>query len=88
MKRLLPGYRLTVALLLCLGCGGCVLSHPLVGRVLQAPNQQSTIPKEFENLAAKLGSNFVAQRVFVGPPPAALDLMVLEPGDYGANHTI
>src|SRR5579863_324344 len=84
MKRLLVGWNLTAAMILCLGCSGCVLSHTLARQVLRAPNQQSTLPKELNLLSVELRTNFVTQRIPVGPPAAALELMVLEPGDYGA----
>ena len=73
---------LIVSLLLCLVCGGCTSPGKLARTALQAPNQHIKIPKEFERLGAILATNFPIERITVGPPPATLDLMVMEPGDY------
>ena len=75
---------LLAALLLCLGCIGCVSSRTIARRALEAPNRQFKESKRFEQLAL-LATNFPVQQVRVGPPPAALELMVIEPGDYGAQ---
>ncbi|MGA9778016.1 MAG: alpha/beta hydrolase [Limisphaerales bacterium] len=81
---------LMASLLLCLACGGCTSPGKLARTALQAPNQHIKIPAEFERLVAILATNFPIERIAVGPPPAMLDLMVMEPGDYGAklNSTI
>ena len=86
-----PGAPILMApLLLCLMCGGCTSPGKLARTVLQAPNQHIKIPTEFEQLGAILATNFPLERIAVGPPPATLELMVLEPGDYDAkmNSTI
>ena len=85
LKRRLIGHGLIAALLLCAGCCGCVFSPILARRALQAPNQQYSEPKELKRLVAVLATNFVAQRIPVGPPAAVLDLMVMEPGDFGVK---
>ncbi len=76
---------LTASLILCLACLGCASSRTIASRVLQAPNQYIKLPREFQHLDAALTTNFPVQRIAVGPPPATLELMVLEPGDYGAK---
>jgi pimeloyl-ACP methyl ester carboxylesterase len=78
------------SLLLCLVCGGCTSPGKLARTALQAPNQHIKIPAEFERLGAILATNFPIERITVGPPPAMLDLMVMEPGDYNSklNSTI
>ena len=78
---------LVAALLLSLACIGCVSSRTIADRALHAPNQQIKLPKEFQHLDATLATNFPIQRIAVGPPPATLELMVLEPGDYDAKLT-
>ena len=75
---------LFAALLLCLGCSGCVSSHSIARRALEAPNQQFKPSKKSRQMAL-LATNFPVQRVQVGPPPAMSELMVIEPGDYGAK---
>jgi pimeloyl-ACP methyl ester carboxylesterase len=89
LKRRFGAQVLIVAFLL-FGCVGCLSSHTVAKRVLQAPNQQLKEPKLFKQLTAILATNFTFQQVSVGPPPARLELMVLEPGSYGAkfNSTI
>ena len=81
---------LIALLLLCLACGGCTSPGKLARTALQAPNQHIKIPAEFERLGAILATNFPIERITVGPPPATLELMVVEPGDYDAklNSTI
>ena len=75
---------LLAALLLGLGCIGCVSSRSIARRALEAPNQQFKPAKAYRQFSL-MATNFPAQRVPVGPPPATLELMVIEPGDYGAN---
>jgi len=85
------GLQILIApLLLCLMCGGCTSPGKLARTVLQAPNQHIKIPAEFERLGSILATNFLVERVAVGPPPATLELMVVEPGEYDAkmNSTI
>ena len=79
-----------IAGLLLFGCAGCLSSHTVARHVLQAPNQQLKEPKLFKLLTAILATNFTTQQISVGPPPAKLELMVLEPGSYQAkfNSTI
>ena len=72
------------ALLLCLGCIGCASSSTIARRALEAPNRQFKPSRAFRQLAV-VATNFPVQRVQVGPPPARLELMVIEPGDYGAK---
>jgi hypothetical protein len=62
-----------------------VSSRTIANRVFQAPNQYIKFPREFKQLDAALATNFPVQRIAVGPPPAKLELMVLEPGDYDAK---
>jgi pimeloyl-ACP methyl ester carboxylesterase len=78
---------LIASLLLCLACLGCVLSRTIADHALHAPNQQIKLPREFKQLDAALATNFPVRRIAVGPPPATLELMVLEPGDYDAKLT-
>jgi pimeloyl-ACP methyl ester carboxylesterase len=81
---------LMVSLLLCLLCGGCTSPRTIADSALQAPNHRIKIPREFEQLGAALATNFPTERIAVGPPPATLELMVVDPGDYNAklNSTI
>lgn len=80
------GAQILIATLpLCLACIGCVSSRTIASRVLQAPNQHIKFPKEFQQMDAALATNFPVQRIAVGPPPATLELTVLEPGDYDAK---
>ena len=93
VKELLKGFGipiLIVSLPLCLACGGCTSPGKLARTALQAPNQHIKIPAEFERLGAILATNFPIERITVGPPPATLELMVMEPGDFDAklNSTI
>lgn len=76
---------LMASLLLCLGCLSCVSPRRIANRVLEAPNQHIKIPEKFQQLGLALATNFPVRRVAVGPPPATLDLMVMEPGDYGVK---
>ena len=75
---------LIAALLLCLACVGCVSSRTIARRALEAPNRQFKEIKEFKQLTL-IATNFPVQRVSVGPPPATLELMVIQPGDYGTK---
>jgi pimeloyl-ACP methyl ester carboxylesterase len=75
---------LLVASLLCLGCIGCASSRSIARRALEAPNRQFKPSKAFRQLAV-VATNFPVQQIQVGPPPATLELMVIEPGDYGAK---
>ena len=81
---------LMVSLLLFLACGGCTSPRTIARSTLQAPNHRIKIPREFEQLGAVLATNFPIERVPVGPPPATLELMVVDPRDYDAklNSTI
>ncbi|HUA36906.1 MAG TPA: alpha/beta fold hydrolase [Candidatus Sulfopaludibacter sp.] len=81
---------LMVSWLLCLACGGCSSPRTIARSALEAPNHHIKIPGVFERLGAVLATNFPGERIDVGPPPATLDLMVMEPGDYDArlNSTI
>jgi len=74
---------LIATLLLCLGCTGCVSPGTIAHHALEAPNRQFNADKAL-NQFAFVTTNFPVERVSVGPPPAALELMVIEPGDYGA----
>ena len=71
-----------VLLLLLLACGGCTSPRAIADQTLQAPNRRIIVPGFFQQLGTALGANFPVERISVGPPPAALDLMVMEPGDY------
>lgn len=73
-------------LFLCLGCAGCVSSSTIARHALEAPNRQFNVDKVFKQFAF-VTTNFPVERISVGPPPAALELMVIEPGDYGAVMT-
>ena len=73
----------TAALLACLVCTGCVSSATIARHAIEAPNRQSNDAKAFKQFAF-VTTNFPVQKVAVGPPPASLELMVIEPGDYGA----
>ena len=75
---------LITALLLCLGCIGCVSSRTIARRALEAPNKQFKEPKELK-LLTSVATNFPVQWIQVGLPPATLELMVIEPGDYDAK---
>ncbi|HXR45857.1 MAG TPA: alpha/beta fold hydrolase [Candidatus Limnocylindrales bacterium] len=81
---------LMASLLLFLACGGCTSPRTIARSALEAPNHHIKIPRVFEQLGAVLATNFPSEQINVGPPPAMLDLMVMEPGDYGAklNSTI
>jgi pimeloyl-ACP methyl ester carboxylesterase len=71
-----------VGLLTGLVCAGCVSPATIARHAMEAPNRQShgaTGLKQFEFIT----TNFAVMRVPVGPPPAVLELMVIEPGDYG-----
>jgi pimeloyl-ACP methyl ester carboxylesterase len=75
-----------VGLLTGLICAGCVSSATVARHAIEAPNHQSyegKALKQFEFIT----TNFPVMRVPVGPPPAVLELMVIEPGDYGAIMT-
>jgi pimeloyl-ACP methyl ester carboxylesterase len=78
------GARILLAtLLLCLGCAGCLTPGMIARHALEAPNHQfdnNDIYKSF----AFVRTNFPVERVAVGPPPAVLEAMVIEPGDYEA----
>src|SRR5579859_1113357 len=71
-----------VLLLLLLACGGCTSPRAIADQTLQAPNRRIIVPGFFQQLGEALGTNFPVERISVGPPPAMLDLMVMEPGDY------
>jgi len=73
-----------LALLLCLSCPGCVTSRHIARRALEAPNQEFKPSKAYRKFSL-IATNFPVQRILVGPPPATLELMVVEPGDYGAK---
>jgi len=75
---------LLAALLPCLVCAGCVSTGTIARRALEAPNQQFK-PSEAYRQFSVIATNFPVRRVEVGPPPATLELMVIEPGDYGAK---
>lgn len=75
---------LIAAWCLCLGCAGCVSPATIARRALEAPNQQFKTDKEFKRFAF-MTTNFPVQRIQVGPPPATLECMVIQPGDYGAK---
>ena len=73
---------LPVTLLLILVGDGCTSPDNLARTVLEAPNEHIKIPKFFEQVGLALATNFSSEHITVGPPPATLDLMVMEPGDY------
>src|ERR1035438_881854 len=73
----------TASLLACLVCAGCVSSATIARHALEAPNRQSNDDKVFKQFAF-VRTNFSVQKVLVGPPQASMELMVIEPGDYGA----
>ena len=75
---------LFAVLLLCLGGAGCMSPGTIARHAFEAPNKQSS-PSEQLRPFAFVTTNFPVQRVSVGPPPASLELMVVEPGDYGAK---
>ena len=75
---------LIAALLLCLACSGCVSANTIARRALEAPNQQFKPSRAYRQFSV-IATNFPVQRIEVGPPRAALELMVIEPGDYGAR---
>jgi len=77
------GVRTISALLSCLVGAGCVSSATIARHALEAPNRQSNYDKIYKQFAF-MTTNFPVARVSVGPPAAALQLMVIEPGDYGA----
>jgi pimeloyl-ACP methyl ester carboxylesterase len=77
---------LSLAMLACLVCAGCVSPAAVARHALEAPNHQSNDDKVFKQLAF-VTTNFPVQKVSVGPPPASMELMVIEPGDYGATMT-
>ena len=72
------------AFLLFLSCSGCVSSRSITRRALEAPNQQFKPSRAYRQFSL-IATNFPAERIPVGPPPATLELMVIEPGDYGAK---
>ena len=79
------GARVVIAaLFLGLSCVGCVSSRTIARHALEAPNRQFKEPKQLQRVLL-VATNFPVQRVSVGPPPAALELMMIEPGDYGAS---
>lgn len=79
------GLRILIATsLLWLAGAGCASPRAIARRALEAPNKQFKESKKFKQLAL-VATNFPVQRIQVGPPPAALELMVIEPGDYGAK---
>jgi pimeloyl-ACP methyl ester carboxylesterase len=67
-----------------MACSGCMTPGGIARRALEAPNRQNNSDKEFKSFAFAT-TNFPVQRATVGPPPATLELMVIEPGDYGAK---
>jgi pimeloyl-ACP methyl ester carboxylesterase len=73
---------LIASLVLCLMGAGCTSPGKIARTVLQAPNQHIKIPPEFDRLGTILASNYPIEHITVGPPPATLEVMVLEPGDY------
>jgi pimeloyl-ACP methyl ester carboxylesterase len=75
---------LFVLLFLCLGGAGCMSPGTIARHALEAPNKQSN-PSEQLRPFAFATTNFQVLRVSVGPPPASLELMVIEPGDYSAK---
>jgi len=68
----------------CLMCNGCMMPGSIARRALEAPNLQNNMDQDFKSFAFAT-TNFPVQRIKVGPPPATLELMVIEPGDYGAK---
>jgi pimeloyl-ACP methyl ester carboxylesterase len=81
LKRL--GLPILISLLLvCLLGNGCTSPRDIAQEVLEAPNQHIKIPRIFEKVGVALATNFSRERIIVGPPPATLELMVMEPGDY------
>jgi pimeloyl-ACP methyl ester carboxylesterase len=80
---------LIASLVLCLMGAGCTSPGKIARTALQAPNQHIKIPPVFDRLGTILASNYPIEHITVGPPPATLELMVLEPGDYdvGMNST-
>jgi pimeloyl-ACP methyl ester carboxylesterase len=83
MRMPLTKIKWAAGLLTGLVCAGCVSSATIARHAIEAPNRQSNDAQAFKAFAF-VTTNFPAQRVSVGPPPAALELMVIEPGDYGA----
>jgi len=84
-KELTQGFAapvLLASLLLLPACGGCTSPRAIANQVLEAPNRHIIIPEVFQQAGLALGTNFSMERVAVGPPPATLDLMVMDPGDY------
>jgi len=77
---------LLAALWLCLVCAGCETPASIARHALEAPNRQMNMENLFKQFAG-VTTNFTIERVAVGPPPATLELMVIEPGDYGAVMT-
>ena len=73
---------LSALLSLYLVSSGCTSPAKIARTVLVAPNQHIKIPKFFEQVGLALATNFPSERVAVGPPPASLDLIVVEPGNY------
>lgn len=63
---------------------GCMTSGSIARRALEAPNRQISLDQDFKQFAFAT-TNFPVQRLAVGPPPATLEVMVIEPGDYGAK---
>ena len=85
VKELLRGLGLPFLIapvFVCLLCNGCTSSDTIARTVLEAPNKHIKIPKFFEQVGLALATNFPSERVMVGPPPATLALLVIEPGDY------
>src|ERR1019366_7249353 len=74
------------ALLACLAGAGCVSSATIARHALEAPNRQSNDEKVFKRFAF-VTTNFPVARGSVGPPAAALEVMMIEPGDYGVIMT-
>jgi len=75
-----------VGLLAGLTCAGCVSPATIARHAMEAPNRQSYAAKALKQFEF-ITTNFPVLRIPVGPPQAVLELMVIEPGDYGATMT-
>lgn len=86
LRKLGPTFCQLFAVLALLAALGCSPGRYLAGRFLKAPNTYPAwigpSPRVLFDYEATLVTNLPTRTVAVGPPPAALHLVLVEPGHY------
>ena len=76
--------RLLLLAVLCLGAGGCgtLVAHSIVRSPNRYPSWFDAEAPVMLAFSPKMLTNFPAQYMDVGPPPARLCYRIIEPADY------